>query len=140
MGLTLIGLATPVALALVASFGYMVGRRSWKESAGHATPPRVEDETDAIIDRIEFISNQLRQSMATHHSTVNRCREQIRLLSAAHSADSDSARHMHLQAQAMLGPTERLTHEIALAYDELRQHSRNLEQLRTHAGGRGDAQ
>ena len=43
--------------------------------------------------------------MATHHSTVNRCREQIRVLSESHSADSDSAPHMHLQA--MLGPTDR---------------------------------
>lgn len=133
MGLTLLGLATPVALAVVACLGYLVGRRSWNETAGHAVGPRVEEPTDAIIDRIEFISNQLRQSMATHHSTVNRCREQIRLLSDAHVADSDSARHMHLQA--MLGPTERLTHDIAVAYDELRQHSRDLEQLRLHSVG-----
>lgn len=130
MGLTLVGLATPVALALVACLGYLVGRRSWKEPAS-ATSERGGpdlDKTDAIIERIEFISNQLRQSMATHHSTMNRCREQIRLLSEAHSSDSDAAPHMHLQA--MLGPTERLTHDIAEAYDELRQHSRNLEQLR----------
>ncbi len=132
MGLTLIGLATPVALALVACLGYLVGRRSWKETGGRSVAPRVPEQADAIIERIEFISNQLRQSMATHHSTVNRCREQIRLLGEAHTADSDSARHMHLQA--MLGPTERLTHEIAIAYDELRQHSRNLEQLRAHGG------
>ena len=85
-----------------------------------------------MIERIEHISNQLRQSMATHHSTVNRCREQIRLLSEGHTAESDTAPHNHLQA--MLRPTELLSHEIAVAYDELRQHSRSLAQLRrTHS-------
>lgn len=130
MGLTLVGLATPVALALIAFLGYCVGRRSWSDDTVGPAEHGVQEKADAIIERIEHISNQLRQSMATHHSTVNRCREQIRLLSEAHSAESDSSRHMHLQA--MLGPTERLTHEIAIAYDELRQHSRHLEQLRTY--------
>jgi hypothetical protein len=129
MGLTLIGLATPVALALVAFLGYCVGRSGGSDQTVWPAEQAAQDKADAIIERIEHISSQLRQSMATHHSTVNRCREQIRLLSEAHSAESDSTRHMHLQA--MLGPTERLTHEIAVAYDELRQHSRHLEQLRT---------
>jgi hypothetical protein len=129
MGLTLVGLATPVALALVAFLGYCVGRRNWNGHTDRPAEQHTQEKADAIIERIEHISNQLRQSMATRHSTVNRCREQIRLLSEAHSPESDSARHIHLQA--MLGPTERLTHEIAIAYDELRQHSRHLEQLRT---------
>ena len=128
MGLTITGLTAPVALALVALVGYLVGRRRRHEAMGVPALPTA-DETDALIEKIEHVSNQLRQSMATHHSTVNRCREQIRVLSESHSADSDSAPHMHLQA--ILGPTDRLSHDIALAYDELRQHTRDLARLRT---------
>ena len=128
MGLTITGLTAPVALALVALVGYLVGRQRRREAMGVPPLPTLA-ETDALIEKIAHVSNQLRQSMATHHSTVNRCREQIRVLSESHSADSDSAPHMHLQA--ILGPTERLSHDIALAYDELRQHTRDLARLRT---------
>ena len=128
MDITIIGLTGPVALALVALVGYLVGARQRRRESHDPVPPISLDETDALIDRIASISDQLRQSMATHHSTVNRCREQIRILSESHTADTDNARHMHLQA--MLAPTERLSHDIALAYDELRQHTHALTRLR----------
>ncbi|MHB8953515.1 MAG: hypothetical protein ACYC4U_11140 [Pirellulaceae bacterium] len=127
---TIIGLTGPVALALVALLGYLVGTRRRPATPASAADDAAAAETDALIEKIAHISDQLRQSMATHHSTVGRCREQIRVLSESHSSDSDSAPHMHLQA--MLGPTDRLSHDIALAYDELRQQTRKLAGLRGH--------
>ncbi|MHB8971633.1 MAG: hypothetical protein ACYC3X_28215 [Pirellulaceae bacterium] len=131
MGLTMTELTMPFAVVLIAFLGYLVGhRRRRRQEATPPAPHTTTDETDSLIEKIEQLSNQLRRSMATHHSTVSRCREQIRVLSESHLPDSDSAPHMHLQA--MLGPTDRLSHDIALAYDELRQHTRDLARLRTH--------
>ncbi len=81
-----------------------------------------------MIAKVESISNQLRRSMATHHCTVTRCRDQIQVLSQLHSHETDPTHHMHLQE--VLDPTRRLTDDIALAYDELRQKSQELERLR----------
>jgi hypothetical protein len=128
MDIAILGLTGPVALALVALLGYIVGYHQRQRRPSDRELPLSLDETDALIDRIESISNQLRQSMATHHSAVNECREQIRVLSESHNSDSDTSRHMHLQA--MLAPTDQLSQDIALAYDELRQHTRALARLR----------
>jgi hypothetical protein len=128
MGIAFIGLTGPVALALVALLGYFVGYCQRRRASDDRVSPMSLDETDALIDRIESISNQLRQSMATHHYTVSRCREQIRVLSESHVSDTDTAPHVHLQA--LLAPTDRLSQDIALAYDELRQHTRALTRLR----------
>jgi hypothetical protein len=129
MGNAFIGLTGPVALALVALLGYFVGYHQRRRAARSSVSLMSLDETDALIDKIESISNQLRQTMATHHSTVSRCREQIRVLSESHVSDADTAPHIHLQA--LLAPTDRLSQDIALAYDELRQHTHALARLRT---------
>jgi diguanylate cyclase len=129
MDITIIGLTSPVALALVALLGYIVGHHQRRPQQQEPPSLLTLDETDALIDEIEGISNQLRQSMATHHVAVSRCREEIRVLSEHHASDPDDAHHMHLQA--MLAPTDRLSHDIAQAYDELRQHTHALARLRT---------
>ena len=131
MDITFIGLTGPVALALVALLGYLIGAHQRRRAAGRRGSAMPLDETDALIDRIESISNQLRQSMATHHYTVSRCREQIRVLSERHGSDTDTAPHVHLQT--LLAPTDRLSQDIALAYDELRQHTHALARLRAHS-------
>lgn len=127
MGITFIGLTGPVALALVALLGYFVGYRRRRAADGRMSPLSL-DETDALIEKIESISNQLRQSMATHHYTVSRCREQIRVLSESHVSDTETTPHVHLQT--LLAPTDRLSLDIALAYDELRQQTHALARLR----------
>ncbi|NLX54013.1 MAG: hypothetical protein GXY58_02755 [Planctomycetaceae bacterium] len=129
MDITLLGLTSPAALAAVALLGYIVGRRRRRVAFSSDPLPQLLADTNAVIARIESISNQLRQTMASHHSTVNRCREQIRVLSEGHGPDGDAARHVHLQA--LLAPTDRLSHDIALAYDELRQQICVLARLRT---------
>ena len=129
MGFVITGLATPVALACVALIGYLVGNRKRRKRAqGMLELNSKLDQANALIARVESVSNQLRQSMATHHSTVTRCREQIQVLSDSHSGDTDLSHHMRLQD--VLGPTQRLSDDIAHAYDELRQHTRTLRSLR----------
>lgn len=123
------GLAAPVALACVALIGYVVvNRRRRNRAQGKLELNLKLDQANALIARVELVSDQLRRSMANHHSNVSRCRDQIQVLSERHSDDTDQAHHMHLLE--VLGPTERLSDEIAHAYDELRQHTRTLRSLR----------
>lgn len=120
----------PTALALVTLLGYWAGRRArpLKRTAGTGIPS--PPDTDQLLARIESISNQLRQSLAASHCRVTRYQEEIRILSQHHGAGPEGVPPAH--CQAVLGPTERLSHELAVAYDELRQHTHALAQLRTH--------
>ncbi len=129
MGIVITGLAAPVALAAVALIGYLVGHRQRQTRANEMLQLTSKlDHANALIAQVESVSDQLRRSMATHHSTVTHCREQIQILSERHHSDTDPAHHMHLQE--VLGPAKRLSDDIAHAYDELRQHSRSLQRLR----------
>ncbi len=129
MDLLTTGLAAPVALATVALIGYLAGCRRKQPSVDWETiHHRLESANDLIV-KVESISDQLRRSMATHHCTVSRFREQFQRLSDQHSQDTDPAHHMHLLE--MLAPAQRLTDDIALAYDELRRQKQALERLRT---------
>ncbi len=129
MDIFITGLAAPVALASVALIGYLVGQREQRQRARKRldTVNKLND-TNSLIAQVEMVSDQLRRSMATHHSTVTHCRETIQRLSEKHSNDSDRAHHAHLLD--FLGPTQRLSDDIAQAYDELRKHSQSLERLR----------
>ena len=129
MELIITGLTAPVALAAVAVIGYLVGRARRRRFFDGRIAAQALEQAGALIEQMEQISNRLRQSMATHHSTVHNCREQIRKLSESHSADTDPSHHMHLQD--VLGPADRLSQDIAMAYDELRRHSRALADLRS---------
>ena len=129
MGIVITGLAAPVALAVVALIGYLVGHHQRRSRANKMLELNSKlDHTNALIAQVESVSDQLRRSMAAHHSTVMRCRDQIELLSRRHANGSEPAHHMQLQD--VLGPTQRLSEDIAHAYDELRQHSRSLQRLR----------
>jgi hypothetical protein len=131
MNILVASMTAPVALALVALLGYWAGRhRRATGSLARAHQPATAD-PDQLIARIESISNQLRQSLAASHCTVTRYREEIRILSERHAADAEGTPHMHWQA--VLAPTERLSHDLAVAYDELRQHTHALARLRTHS-------
>jgi hypothetical protein len=135
MGLIFTGLTAPVALAAVALIGYVVGRARRRPSLDLEEVNRKLSQAHNLIEQVERISNQIRQCMAVHHSTVRRCRERIRVLSESHAPDTESSHHMNLQS--MLAPTEELARDMVLAYDELRQHSRVLASLREENGKRG---
>ncbi len=132
MDLMLLQLAAPVALACVALLGYLVGRvRRRGSSARRVDWTNRMERANALIAQAESLSDQLRRVMATHHSTVSRCQQQIQILSQGHDSAPDPA---HLtQLQAMLAPTQELSDDIAHAYDQLRRHSHALRNLRSHA-------
>jgi len=86
------------------------------------------DKASALIAKVESVSDELRRAMAAHHSTLAHYRDQMQMLSNKQFLDLDPAHHTHLQEA--LKPTQRLSDDIAHAYDELRRHTRSLQRLR----------
>ena len=134
MELIIYGITAPAALAAVASLGYLVGRGArpcarQTNDAPAGTPDRGVDEARALLEQVEVISNQLRRRMARHHRVLRRHRDQVRPLIEAHVADGDSMPHARFSD--VLDPADQLTHDIATAYDELRQHAIVAARLRS---------
>lgn len=124
----LTGLSAPVALASVALLGYLVGLRQRRRDDAQSGSQEPWDDARLLISQVESVSEQLRCSMAAHHSTVTRCQEQIQRLSQRLRDEPDTVHPAHWED--ILAPTQRLTDDIAHAYDELRRHTHALRRLR----------
>jgi hypothetical protein len=129
MDIWMTGLTAPVALAAVALLGYLATRRRRRLKAQAMVAQHKMCQANTVINQLETISQQLRRNLAEHHSTVSRCHEQIREF-------GERGEYMSIHEHArdirdMLAPTERLSREIATAYDELRRHSSTLKHLKS---------
>jgi hypothetical protein len=138
MELIIGGVTAPVALAAVALLGYLVGRGSRpRQPQTHGAPTETSDrgvdEARALLEQVEVISNQLRRRMAKHHRVLRRQRDQVRRLSEPHVSDGDLTPHARFSE--VLDPADQLTHDIATAYDELRQHAIAVARLRSQRSG-----
>lgn len=120
-----LGLPTPVALAAVAVFGYLFGCRVRRAVEIDRTQARRElKRAKAVIRQLESISNDVRASLATHHSSILRFKERIGVLSS--SEVNGAWKDLCEEAENMLTPTLKLAGEIAHAYDEIRQQTNLL--------------
>jgi hypothetical protein len=129
MDIWITGLTAPVALAAVALLGYLSTRRRRRIKSQAKVVQHKMHRANTVIKQLEIISQQLRRNLAEHHSTVSRCHEQIREFGERGEYMSI---HDHVQdIRDMLAPTERLSREIATAYDELRRHSTTLKHLKS---------
>jgi predicted nucleic acid-binding Zn-ribbon protein len=129
MDIWITGLTAPVALAAVALLGYLSARQQRRLRSEITIARQKVHEANSVIHQLETISQQLRRNLAEHHSTVSRCHQQIREL----GQDGEFMNiHDHVaDIRQMLAPTERLSREIATAYDELRRHSNTLKHLKS---------
>ncbi len=132
---TQIGLPVTVALAAVALIGYVFGHRT-RSKMGAASDERRQQELDRavrIAKQLETIALALRRDLLAHHSQVAAFKRRLR---QAESDDHDKAwERLSTEAEAMLGPTMQLAHQLSLAYDQIRQQSDALE---TFTRGRTD--
>lgn len=115
MGLVSLGLPATVALAAVATLGYLFGRQQVRPAA---TPPPADHEGLLELQRV---ANQVRLSLAAHHATVHRFNESLEQF--GHEADPAALHQLRDQAQQLLHPTRQLSRDLAHAYDELRSHA-----------------
>ena len=129
-----IGLPVTFALAAIALIGYLFGNRTRAIKAAFDERRQQElDRAARIAWELETIATRLRQDLVTHHSQLATFKRQLRF---AQKEGHDKAwEQLCSEAEAMLGPTMQLTHQLSRAYDEIRQQSDALE---TFTQGRTD--
>ena len=115
-----------VALAAVAVLGYMFGRGSRKTTqVTEVEQARREiKRAKAVARELEGISEQIRKSLATHHSSIAHFKDRVTELSGEQK--ELAWQELCKEAEEMLKPTLRLAAQIAHAYDEIRQQSNHL--------------
>jgi diguanylate cyclase (GGDEF)-like protein len=115
----------PVALAIVATIGYIFGRRRASTSDDSAFRSRRElRRAQLVAAELEKIAWDLRKNLAKHHSSVNKFRDRVGKLSDEHQ--EATWKELCHEAEEILKPTLHLATQIANAYDEIRQQSANL--------------
>jgi len=132
---TLVGLPATVALAAVALIGYLFGNRT-RAKMNAAIDERRQQELDRavrIARQLEQIADTLRHDLVAHHSQVVAFKRRLR--QAQESGSDADWQQLCGEAEAMLGPTMQLAHQLSHAYDQIRQQSDALE---TFTQGRTD--
>ena len=115
----------PVALAVIAVIGYMVGRKSHKVALAEADKARRELRRAKVVAKeLEQIAESVRKNLASHHMSVARFKDRVCELSG-HEKDA-AWQELCREAEQILKPTLRLAEQIASAYDEIRQQTNHL--------------
>jgi len=115
----------PLALAVVATIGYVFGRRSSQPNTDVVTRSRRElQRAQSVAGELEKIACELRRSLAKHHSSVSKFRDRVgKLKTQQHEA---AWKDLCREAEEVLKPTLRLAAQIASAHEEIRRQSTNL--------------
>jgi diguanylate cyclase len=132
---TEVGLPASAGLAAVALIGYLFGRRTRSAIVAVIDERRQRELNRAmrVAEQLETIAGGLRHDLVDHHAQVAAFRR--RLQQAGDAPDEEAWQQLCLQAEAVLGPTMQLAHQLSHAYDEIRQQSDALE---TFTRGRTD--
>jgi diguanylate cyclase (GGDEF)-like protein len=119
-------LPLPVALAVVATLGYLFGRQQLRAASTRvAIQARRELRRARLVAKeLERIARTIRRNLARHQIRVCRFKERVSRLNAERQ-ESDWENLCH-EADELLQPTVRLANQIADAYDQIRQQSANL--------------
>jgi len=125
------------ALAAVALIGYLFGRRTRrKTSTGAEVTLLIElARAQCVGKELEHIAQRIRTEASGHLTSVAQFHGQLESMQSG--AAPAGWQKLRDQADALLGPTMKLTTTLSLACDELRQQQ---AQLMTYAGTRIDPQ
>lgn len=131
MGWEIIGLPGIVSIAIVATLGYLVGRRPAIACVEENCARQEMKRAKAVLHQLAAISQQMRQSLAQHHSTVLQFKTRLDRFQARN--DSLSLRELTVEADRLLAPTQELASAIADAYEGIRRQTMQLaHQSRLH--------
>jgi diguanylate cyclase (GGDEF)-like protein len=130
-----IGLPATVALAAVALIGYLFGQRTRATMAAQVDQKRHQelDRAVRIAWQLESIASGLRRDLVAHHSQLAAFKRRLR--EAQETGRDEAWERLCHEAEAILGPTMQLAHQLSHAYDQIRQQSDALE---TFTQGRTD--
>jgi diguanylate cyclase len=116
-----------VALAAVATVGYLVGLRRRHEQAIDEEETQAREElhkATSVAAELESIVESVRNALAMHHGSVARFKERMNEL---RNEDKDVAwEKLCDEADEMLKPTLQLAGEISQAYESIRQQTNHL--------------
>jgi diguanylate cyclase len=129
------GLPVTVALAAIALIGYMFGQRTRTKMMAALDNRRQQEleRASRIAWQLENIAETLRKDLVTHHAQVASFKRRLR--QAKDQASDEAWELLCAEAEAILGPTMQLAHQLSYAYDQIRQQSDALE---TFTQGRTD--
>jgi diguanylate cyclase len=115
----------PVALAVMATIGYLVGKRSRKSTRDMVEHSRRElRHAQTVASELEKITWGIRKSLSKHHTNIARFKERIGKI--GEKQEDTAWKELCSEAEEILKPTLKLATQIAIAYDEIRQQSANL--------------
>ena len=122
---TLPGIPIPVALAIVALFGYLFGRFQRASAAQSSEATRRElKRAQGVVNDLEKIAHRVRRELALHHANLATFKRRVGELSQ--SADNADWQRLCQEAERLLKPTQDLAMQLAHAYDGIRQQSSRL--------------
>jgi diguanylate cyclase (GGDEF)-like protein len=122
----------PLALAAVATIGYLVGLRARRRLAKRPEAKAVDmipqqrsaQRTAIVAKELESIAEQLRRRLAEHHRSVATFQE--RVTEFCQSRPQSEWLEIAREAKDILKPTIKLASELAQAYDGIRRQSIQL--------------
>jgi diguanylate cyclase (GGDEF)-like protein len=123
----------PLALALVATIGYLVGRNKRAGADIVAQQSRRElRRAQTVAKELERIAHMIRRHLTKHQASLHRFQEKVRKLKG--NQREAAWQDLCQEAEEMLRPTLHLATQIAEAYDQIRQqgaHLMTFTELRT---------
>ncbi len=125
MDLWSLQIPVPVALAVVATIGYLFGRRTKTPEGELLFQSRRElRRAQLVAHELEQIAWTIRRSLAKHHSSVSKFKDRVGRLSDRQ--EEAACKELCREVEEILKPTLHLANQIAGAYDEIRQQSAKL--------------
>jgi diguanylate cyclase (GGDEF)-like protein len=120
-----IHLPIPFILAVVATLGYLFGRRTHAAEAEMSGRSRRElRRAQLVAAELEKIAWELRKSLAQHNASVARFKDRVGKLNEQNQ--QGGWKELCREAEEILKPTLRLAAQISNAHEEIRQQSANL--------------
>jgi diguanylate cyclase (GGDEF)-like protein len=115
----------PVALAIVATLGYLISR--WRRAADSSAVMRSCRElrrAQAVATDLEKTARTVRQNLAKYHASISKFKDRVGRLND--QGETTAWRELCQETEGILGPTLRLATQMAIAYEDIRQQSANL--------------
>jgi diguanylate cyclase (GGDEF)-like protein len=124
----------PLAMAVIAAIGYLIGRKNRPNENDIIKRSRLElKRAQMVAMELEKITLTVRKNLSRHRTSVIEFKDRVNRLSELHN--DPAWKELCLEADEVLKPTLQLASQIADAYVEIRQQSSNLTGV---AEGRAD--
>jgi diguanylate cyclase len=115
----------PLALAVVATLGYLFGRQNRETANTLVEQSRRELRRARLVaQELERIATSVRKDLALHQASLIRFKDRVRRLSAEQS--EGAWKDLCGEAEAVLKPTLKLAGQVADAYEQIRQQTAHL--------------